>query len=544
MKQIILFALVFAFSGSVLAQVQLPQVRLLENQGWSIQHSVMSWDSLSVYFSAKEPQAPSYDLYVIRANGWRWGEPEKLRSVSTDEDELWPSISSDESMLFYVHRTPATGEKHSFEKTQIWRAWYRDNTWTEAAPIIISGDEDSQPQLLEDNSTLLFIRREESKKHDGAWQNWTSTMLDDHNWTIPGLYNIVPQPQPVLAANGTLVMVKGGRPIAQGYVLVYDATNEKLLQKAVVHTQTGRWKVALQKNRRYRLALTASGYSHHYIDIDTHTLNRREERSFGSIALDDQLALTLLTYDSETQAILRSKKEILPLGKLHTLNLQHEGYEDTTLTVNTQRPTIFTETELDIAMRPKKSLHHFRIINQLTGDRIQEAQLRMNGQPTPADTALRINMERTLQVSAKGYMFYDTLFHTGNDTRERTVVVALLPIQKDMVLQLRNIQFEHDSYELTESSNDELESLAQLLFTNPTLRIELSSHTDDQGSDKYNDRLSSLRGQAVEKWLINRGIPADRMVIVGYGKRKPLVPNESDEQRAINRRVEIKVLDF
>ena len=544
MKRIILFALVFAFSGSVLAQVQLPQVRLLENQGWSIQHSVMSWDSLSVYFSAKEPQAPSYDLYVVRANGWRWGEPEKLRSISTDEDELWPSISSDESMLFYVHRTPATGEKHSFEKTQIWRAWYRDNTWTEAAPIIISGDEDSQPQLLEDNCTLLFIRREESKKHDGAWQNWTSTMLDDHNWTIPGLYNIVPQPQPLMAANGTLVMVKGGRPIAQGYVLVYDATNEKLLQKAAVHTQTGRWKVALQQNRRYRLALTAPGFSHHYIDIDTHTLNRREERSFGSIALDDQLALTLQTYDSETQTILRSKKEILPLGKLHTLRLQHEGYEDTTLTVNTQRPTIFTETELDIAMRPKKSLHHFRVINPFTGERIEEAQLRMNGQPTPADTALRLNMERTLQVSAKGYMFYDTLFHTGNDTRERTVVVALLPIQKDMVLQLRNIQFEHDSYELTESSNNELESLAQLLITNPTLRIELSSHTDDQGSDKYNDRLSTLRGQAVEKWLVQRGIPADRMVIVGYGKRKPLVPNDSDEQRAINRRVEIKVLDF
>ena len=517
---------------------------MLENRGWSIQHSVMSWDSLSVYFSAKEPQAPSYDLYVVRANGWRWGEPEKLSSISTDEDELWPSVSSDESMLFYVHRTPATGEKHSFEKNRIWRAWYRDNTWTEAAPIIISGDEDSQPQILEDNSTLLFIRREESKKHDGTWQNWTSTMLDDHNWTIPGRYNIVPKPQPLLAASGTLVMLKGGRPIAQGYVLVYDATNEKLLQKAVVHTQTGRWKVALQRHRHYRLARTAPGYSHHYIDIDTDTLDRRTEHSFCPIALDDQLALTLQTYDSETQAILRSQKEILSLGKLHTLRLQHEGYIDTTLTVNTLRPTVFTETELDIAMRPKKSLHHFRVINPLTGDGIDEAQLRLNGQPTPSDTALRINMERTLQVSAKGYMFYDTLFYTGKDTRERTVVVALLPIEKDMVLQLRNIQFEHDSYELTESSNDELESLAQLLFMNPTLRIELSSHTDDQGSDRYNDRLSTLRGQAVEKWLVQRGIPADRMVIVGYGKRKPLVPNDSDEQRAINRRVEIKVLDF
>ena len=517
---------------------------MLENQGWTVQHSVMSWDSLSVYFSAKEPQAPSYDLYIVHANGWRWGEPERLSSISTDEDELWPSVSSDESMLFYVHRTPATGEKGSFEKTQIWRAWYRDNTWTEAAPIIISGEEDSQPELLEDNHTLLFTRRAESKKHDGAWQNWTSTMLDDHNWTIPYQYGATPKAQPIVAANGTLVMLKGGRPIANGYVLVYDAMNEQLLQKAVVHSQTGRWKVALQRQRRYRLALTAEGYSHHYIDIDTDSLVWRKERSFGTIALDDQLALTLQTYDSETQAILRSQKEILPLGKLHPLTLRHEGYEDTTLTVNTRRPTVFTETELDIAMRPKKSLHHFVVINPLTGDAIKDAQLRLNGQPTPADTALRINLERTLQVSAKGYMFYDTLFHTGNDTRERTVLVALLPIEKNMVLQLRNIQFEHDSYELMESSNDELESLAQLLIMNPTLRIELSSHTDDQGSDRYNDRLSTLRGQAVEKWLLNRGIPSERMVIMGYGKRKPLVPNDSDEQRAINRRVEIKVIDF
>jgi outer membrane protein OmpA-like peptidoglycan-associated protein len=105
-------------------------------------------------------------------------------------------------------------------------------------------------------------------------------------------------------------------------------------------------------------------------------------------------------------------------------------------------------------------------------------------------------------------------------------------------------QFEYDSYELTESSNDELEAVAQLLFMNPGLRIELSSHTDDQGSDKYNDRLSTLRGQAVERWLIARGVAAGRVATVGYGKRKPLVANDSEEHRALNRRVEIKVLEL
>jgi outer membrane protein OmpA-like peptidoglycan-associated protein len=53
-----------------------------------------------------------------------------------------------------------------------------------------------------------------------------------------------------------------------------------------------------------------------------------------------------------------------------------------------------------------------------------------------------------------------------------------------------------------------------------------------------------LRGQAVAKWLKERGVEADRIESKGYGKRKPLVPNDSDENRALNRRVEIKVTAF
>ena len=81
------------------------------------------------------------------------------------------------------------------------------------------------------------------------------------------------------------------------------------------------------------------------------------------------------------------------------------------------------------------------------------------------------------------------------------------------------------------------------MFINPTLRIELSAHTDDQGSDRYNDKLSTLRGQAVQSWLKKRGIDGERIESVGYGKRKPLVANDSEENRAINRRVEMRVID-
>ena len=396
---------------------------------------------------------------------------------------------------------------------------------------------------MEDNVTLLFSRQEQVKKQT-IWQSYSAIMMDDHNWTLPSVIEASPSAHPIVVAVGTIIMTKGGRPLTTGRVMVYDATNEQLLQTARVHPMTGRWRVALQKDRHYRLALTANGYSYHYIDVRTDGLAAREERDFGVTALDDRLALTVNTYDEEHQSIIGSTRHVLALNRIHELPFKAEGYYDTTLVVNTKRPMVFTQAELDWPMRPKKSLHHFIVTDARTDEPIEHAYLRLNGQPTPADTALRIGKEQSLQATAQGYLFYDTLFNTGADTRERNVRVRLLPFEKDLVLQLRNIQFEYDSYELTESSNEQLEAVAQLLFMNPSLRIELSAHTDDQGSDKYNDRLSSLRGQAVESWLKVRGVDIQRMNVVGYGKRKPLVPNDSEENRALNRRVEIKILEF
>jgi outer membrane protein OmpA-like peptidoglycan-associated protein len=327
-------------------------------------------------------------------------------------------------------------------------------------------------------------------------------------------------------------------------VLVYDAMTEQLKQEARVHSVNGHWRVALMKGKHYRLAITAPGYTYHYIDIRTDSLAARAEQSVGTIALEDQLTLRLNGYDTETQQTVYKQLRSLPLGQLHSVRIQQKGYEDTTLVINTKRPTVFSETELDIPLHPLKSRHLFIVTNAQTDEMVENATLRLNGQPTKADTALRLDQELALQVSAPGYLFYDTLLNTGQTAQQATIRIRLVPIEKGMVLQLRNIQFEYDSYELTESSNEALEALAQLMLINPTLRIELSAHTDDQGSDRYNDKLSTLRGESVASWLIQRGIEGERIESVGYGKRKPLVANDSEENRAINRRVEIKVLEF
>ena len=157
-------------------------------------------------------------------------------------------------------------------------------------------------------------------------------------------------------------------------------------------------------------------------------------------------------------------------------------------------------------------------------------------------TLLRQGEHYALHVSSPGYLYYDTIISVPFSDTKQKYEIGLREIKRDLVLQLRNIQFEYNSASLLESSYEELGKVIRLLNDNPALTIELSAHTDDLGTDKYNDKLSQRRGEEVTKYLVKHGIDASRVTSVGYGKRKPLVPNDSEENRAINRRVEFKVI--
>ena len=110
-------------------------------------------------------------------------------------------------------------------------------------------------------------------------------------------------------------------------------------------------------------------------------------------------------------------------------------------------------------------------------------------------------------------------------------------------VRLDNVQFEFDKAVLLPGYEKELKKLVDLMTDFPFLRVEIEGHTDDQGSDAYNDKLSEARAKAVADHLINKKIDAGRITWKGYGKRQPLVPNTNEENRAINRRVEFRVIE-
>jgi len=107
---------------------------------------------------------------------------------------------------------------------------------------------------------------------------------------------------------------------------------------------------------------------------------------------------------------------------------------------------------------------------------------------------------------------------------------------------LRNIFFETGSAKLLSSSGAELNRLLQTLHENKSMKIEISGHTDNTGTDEINNTLSEARAKAVYDFLAENKIDPSRLTFKGYGSSKPIATNETEQGRAQNRRTEFKVV--
>ena len=112
----------------------------------------------------------------------------------------------------------------------------------------------------------------------------------------------------------------------------------------------------------------------------------------------------------------------------------------------------------------------------------------------------------------------------------------------DTLAIVTNVNFDFDSARIRNDSSQKLNRVVSILMDNPDVRVRVEGHTDATGADKYNMGLSFRRAESVKNFLIGKGIDANRLSVVGYGETKPLVSNKTRAGRAVNRRVEFKVL--
>ncbi|UII20349.1 OmpA family protein [Fulvivirga ligni] len=148
-----------------------------------------------------------------------------------------------------------------------------------------------------------------------------------------------------------------------------------------------------------------------------------------------------------------------------------------------------------------------------------------------------------LTASAEGFLnASDSIQNLNESGSLLTKDLYLLPIEVGATVRLKNIFFDFDKTTLKSESFVELNKVVEFLNNNSSVEIEIAGHTDSKGSDDYNLTLSQGRAEAVVAYLVEQGIDDFRLVAKGYGETVPLETNDTDEGRAVNRRVEFTVL--
>ncbi|TDQ17385.1 WD40 repeat protein [Algoriphagus boseongensis] len=130
-----------------------------------------------------------------------------------------------------------------------------------------------------------------------------------------------------------------------------------------------------------------------------------------------------------------------------------------------------------------------------------------------------------------------------NVTLDTTIFLDQLILEKAIVLE--NIYYDLDKAEIRSDAAVELDKLVKILQDNPSIRIELSSHTDSRSSDAYNLDLSQRRAQSAVDYMVSKGIAADRLVAKGYGETQLIIKDaKTEEEHQVNRRTEFKVIEI
>src|SRR5436190_5044305 len=173
-----------------------------------------------------------------------------------------------------------------------------------------------------------------------------------------------------------------------------------------------------------------------------------------------------------------------------------------------------------------------------------------NGLSSPTDGSFKIVLpyDKNYLIRASADKFFaisenlnlDSLVKVGY--KEIHKDLYLVPIEIGQIVRLNNVFFDFDKWDLRSESFVELDRVVKLLEENPAIEIEMSAHTDSYGSDDYNFKLSDNRARSVMEYILSKGIATTRIISQGYGETVPVAPNDTPENRQLNRRVEFKIL--
>lgn len=461
---------------------------------------VLTADQQQMIFTRRTGGGPSddEDLVVSKKDArGRWLAPESIsKAINTNLNEGTCTISADGRKLIF---TSCVGRK-GYGSCDLYESVRIGEEWTEPknlGPNVNSAEWESQPSLSADGRTLYFV----SDRRGGLGRRdiWISYLNENGQWTraknagkpINTLYDEI---SPFIHVNNrVLYFASNGLVGFGGYDIFFSERDS-----------TSRWtdpkNIGSPINNhedQFSLFITADGkrgyYSHEEVRDAGYTVSQIYEID---IPEENQIR-----YKSNyVKGIVRDKESRQPLAaQIELINLETN------------------ETE-----------------SLVSSDSISGNYL----------IVLTQGSEYALYVNKRGYLFKSLNF---NYSAQRDYAPIVLDIDLEKASEgtravLENIFFDLDKYDLKEKSITELKKILRFLKENPALRVEISGHTDNTGSDAHNRELSHKRAEAVFNYLVSNGIDPDRLISRGMGSSKPIADNATETGRMQNRRIEFTVI--
>lgn len=480
-----------------------------------------------------------------------------------------------------------------------------DGKWSkpELLPYPINQDCEKAPRIMADGKTLIFSSNRPGGK--GGFDMYQTRLTDLDTWENPVPLSYVntelDDQSPSISAEGDLMyytynakdiysvvipqsLRQFKNNILQGYVTDQDTkaglgvdiiVTDAFTSEEIMHLQNnaddGRYTVVLPVGGSFNIEFRRDNYSSFIYAMDLTGVKQYREIE-QNIELFKTVKLTLHVNDKENFDVLPATVKIrikgertflhdakvnpktgqltvdLPLNEEYETMVTCPNFKDEIGDFHTTGLIIYRDFERFIELQPEKRDVMINVADIKNNSKVNSKVVIKNKNRDEVIevtgnqmVALRAGDRYEIEVTSdNGYAFNSQTLDLKEDAKNE-IEFKVLKLEPNAKLPLRDIYFESNSAILTDVSFVELERVVTMLAENPTLTVEIAAHTDDIGSDNYNQILSQKRAQSVVDFLKQKNISAGRFVALGYGEKEFKVPNTTEENRQQNRRVELKV---
>ena len=454
-----------------------------------------------------DPMCGLEDIYISEQNEGKWQKPKPIKAVNTSNHDATIGLSPDGQKLFIYKNPPGYGDIFISEldgkdwgKPESMGAPINSKYWEEVVSI------------APDGKTVYFTS--ERPGGTGMSDIYEANLGDDGKWGEPknlgaGINTIDEERSPFIHPNGVeLYFSSDGRKDGIGGFDIYRSTKQA----------DGSW--GPPENLGYPIN-TPDDDIYFVLSADQKTgyYASAKEGGYGNKDI-----YKIVMPENEPPVVVEEAETTVVAPPVVNALTVLKGV------VTDAKTGAFLEADIRVIDNEKNQVVANFKSNSATGKYL---------------VTLPAGRNYGIEVGRKDYLFKSLNVNIPKADGYQEIIqdIELSQIEIGVEIRLNNIFYDYDKATLRPESRSELDRLFQLMNENPGIKIELGGHTDSDGSDTYNLKLSQARSQSVVDYLVGKNISRERLVAKGYGESKPEVPNDSPENKQLNRRTVLKILE-